>query len=48
MDLDLIVTPGLGDNSYVLSVDGEAAAIDPQRDVDRAIDAATSRDARIR
>ncbi|HYF12477.1 MAG TPA: MBL fold metallo-hydrolase, partial [Actinomycetota bacterium] len=48
MDLDLIVTPGLGDNSYVLSVDGEAAVIDPQRDVERAIDTATSRGARIR
>lgn len=48
MDLDLIVTPGLGDNSYVLSVDGEAAVIDPQRDVVRSIDAAASRGARIR
>jgi glyoxylase-like metal-dependent hydrolase (beta-lactamase superfamily II)/rhodanese-related sulfurtransferase len=48
MDLDLIVTPGLGDNSYVLSVDGDAAVIDPQRDIDRAVDAAAARGASIR
>ncbi|MGH2636954.1 MAG: MBL fold metallo-hydrolase [Actinomycetota bacterium] len=48
MELDLFVTPGLGDNSYLLVSGGEAAAIDPQRDVARLLDAAAARDARIR
>jgi glyoxylase-like metal-dependent hydrolase (beta-lactamase superfamily II)/rhodanese-related sulfurtransferase len=48
MDLDLIVTEGLGDSTYVLSVDGDAAVIDPQRDVERAIATAASRNAAIR
>ncbi|HET7236161.1 MAG TPA: rhodanese-like domain-containing protein [Actinomycetota bacterium] len=48
MELDLFVTPGLGDNSYVVSWGDEAAVIDPQRDVDRFVETARSRDARIR
>jgi glyoxylase-like metal-dependent hydrolase (beta-lactamase superfamily II) len=48
MELDLFVTPGLGDNSYVLSWGDEAAAIDPQRDVERFVEAAAARGALIR
>ncbi|HEX6230213.1 MAG TPA: MBL fold metallo-hydrolase [Actinomycetota bacterium] len=48
MELDLFVTPGLGDNSYVLSSGDEAIAVDPQRDVARFLEAARSRRARIR
>ncbi|HZD17599.1 MAG TPA: MBL fold metallo-hydrolase, partial [Actinomycetota bacterium] len=48
MELDLFVTPGLGDNSYLLSSGDEAAAIDPQRDVERILDAARARRVRIR
>jgi glyoxylase-like metal-dependent hydrolase (beta-lactamase superfamily II)/rhodanese-related sulfurtransferase len=48
MELDLLVTPGLGDNSYILSWGDEAAAIDPQRDVDRFIETARARGAAIR
>ena len=48
MELDLLVTPGLGDNSYVVSWGDEAAVIDPQRDVGRFVEAAAERGARIR
>lgn len=48
MDIDVVVTPGLGDNSYVLTRGDEAAVIDPQRDVDRFVDIAERRGATIR
>jgi glyoxylase-like metal-dependent hydrolase (beta-lactamase superfamily II)/rhodanese-related sulfurtransferase len=48
VDLDLLVTPGLGDNSYLLTSGDEAAAIDPQRDVSRLLEAARVRGAAIR
>ena len=48
MELDLFVTPGLGDNSYLLSWGDEAAVIDPQRDIERFVEAARVRGARIR
>jgi hypothetical protein len=32
MDYELFVTPGLGDNSYLLISGGEAVVVDPQRD----------------
>jgi hypothetical protein len=32
MDYELFVTPGLGDNSYLIASDGEAVIVDPQRD----------------
>ncbi len=48
MELDVLVTEGLGDNSYLLSSGDEAAAIDPQRDVRRLLEAAEARRARIR
>ncbi len=33
MDFEIFVTPGLGDNSYLVKSDGEALLVDPQRDV---------------
>jgi len=48
MELDVLVTEGLGDSSYVLSWGDEAAVIDPQRDVERFVDAASARGATIR
>ncbi len=48
MAVDLIITPGLGDNSYLLSSGDEAAAIDPQRDVGTLLERARERGARIR
>ena len=48
MELDLFVTHGLGDNSYLLSWGDEAAVIDPQRDIERFVEAARVRGARIR
>ncbi|HYV00919.1 MAG TPA: rhodanese-like domain-containing protein [Actinomycetota bacterium] len=48
MELDVLVTPGLGDNSFLLASGGEAAVIDPQRDVARLLALAESRDEKIR
>jgi glyoxylase-like metal-dependent hydrolase (beta-lactamase superfamily II)/rhodanese-related sulfurtransferase len=48
VDLDVVVTTGLGDNSYVLASGGEALVVDPQRDVDRYFAAAEAMGARIR
>jgi glyoxylase-like metal-dependent hydrolase (beta-lactamase superfamily II)/rhodanese-related sulfurtransferase len=48
MELDLFVSPGLGDTGYLLSSGDEAAVIDPQRDVRRVLEAAEARGARIR
>jgi glyoxylase-like metal-dependent hydrolase (beta-lactamase superfamily II)/rhodanese-related sulfurtransferase len=48
MELDVLVTEGLGDSSYVLTWGDEAAVIDPQRDVERFVDAARARGATIR
>lgn len=47
MELDLLVTEGLGDNSYLLASGEEAAAIDPQRDIGRVLELAGSRGVRI-
>jgi glyoxylase-like metal-dependent hydrolase (beta-lactamase superfamily II)/rhodanese-related sulfurtransferase len=47
MQLDLIVTPGLGDNSYLLTSGDEAAVVDPQRDIGRFLEASEARGARI-
>lgn len=47
MPLDLLVTPGLGDNSYLLSSGDEAIAIDPQRDAGRLLARAEERGVRI-
>jgi hydroxyacylglutathione hydrolase len=48
MEVDLIVTAGLGDNSYLISSGDEAALVDPQRDAGRFLAAAEARGASIR
>ncbi|BBX51465.1 MBL fold metallo-hydrolase [Mycolicibacterium poriferae] len=40
MDVTIIETSGLGDRSYLVSAEGRAAVIDPQRDIDRILDLA--------
>lgn len=47
VEIDLVVTPSLGDNSYVVSEGDEAFALDPQRDVERLLAAAQARGATI-
>ena len=46
--IEVFVTPGLGDNSYVLLSGDEAVLVDPQRDVWRMLAAAEGRGARVR
>jgi hydroxyacylglutathione hydrolase len=46
--IEVLTTPGLGDNSYLVSSGAEAAVIDPQRDVARFLDEAEARGVRIR
>jgi glyoxylase-like metal-dependent hydrolase (beta-lactamase superfamily II)/rhodanese-related sulfurtransferase len=41
-------TPGLGDTSYLLTHDGTGVLVDPQRDIDRFLDAAAERDVALR
>jgi glyoxylase-like metal-dependent hydrolase (beta-lactamase superfamily II)/rhodanese-related sulfurtransferase len=48
MELELIVTAGPGDNSYLIASGDEAALIDPQRDVGRFLAAAEAHRAEIR
>ena len=48
MDLELFVTPDLGDASYLIASGREAALVDPQRDAWRFIEAAEARGWRIR
>src|SRR6266536_3420510 len=48
MDLDVVVTAGLGDNSYLLISGRVALAVDPQRDAWRLHQAADQRGATIR
>jgi hydroxyacylglutathione hydrolase len=45
MRVSIIETSGLGDRSYIVSGDGVAVVIDPQRDIDRVL--AAVGDARI-
>lgn len=40
MDVTIIDTSGLGDRSYLVSGDGVAAVVDPQRDIDRVLNLA--------
>ncbi len=47
MDIEMFLTPGLGDATWMVASDGEAALIDPQRDVARFLDAADQRGWRI-
>jgi hydroxyacylglutathione hydrolase len=48
MDVEVFVTPGLGDNTYLIVSADEAVLIDPQRDVGRFLAAAQARGAVIR
>jgi glyoxylase-like metal-dependent hydrolase (beta-lactamase superfamily II) len=48
MDYELFVTPGLGDNSYLVASGDEAIVVDPQRDAWRVLDAAGAKKLRIR
>ncbi len=47
IDIEIIETTGLGDRSYLISADGNAVAVDPQRDIDRVLDLAGARGVRI-
>ena len=47
MDVTIIETSGLGDRSYLISADGAAVVVDPQRDIDRVLDLARERGVRI-
>jgi glyoxylase-like metal-dependent hydrolase (beta-lactamase superfamily II)/rhodanese-related sulfurtransferase len=47
MEVEVFITPGLGDASYVLGAGGEAVVVDPQRDADRFLAAADRRGWRI-
>ncbi len=48
MDVEVFVTRGLGDNSYLLVSGDEAAVVDPQRDAGRFLQAAQARGAVVR
>jgi hydroxyacylglutathione hydrolase len=48
MQIDVIETTSLGDRSYLVSADGVAAVIDPQRDIDRVLDLAADRGVQVR
>ena len=48
MDLELFVTPGLGDASYLLASGRDALLVDPQRDAWRFLEVAERRGLRIR
>jgi glyoxylase-like metal-dependent hydrolase (beta-lactamase superfamily II)/rhodanese-related sulfurtransferase len=48
MDLEVFVTPELGDASYLVASDGEAAIVDPQRDAWRFLAVAGRRGWRVR
>lgn len=41
-------TPGLGDQSYLLTHEGRGVLVDPQRDIDRFLDAAADQGAELR
>ena len=48
VDVRAIRTAGLGDTTYILSHNGVGVVVDPQRDVDRFLDAGHAQDIRIR
>ncbi len=48
LELDVFVTPGLGDNSYLLASGDEAVVVDPQRDAWRFLEVAMTRGWSIR
>ena len=43
MQIDIIETASLGDRSYLVSADGTAVVVDPQRDIDRVQELAAAR-----
>jgi glyoxylase-like metal-dependent hydrolase (beta-lactamase superfamily II)/rhodanese-related sulfurtransferase len=47
MDLELFTTPGVGDASYLVASEGEAALVDPQRDAWRFLAVAEARGWRV-
>ncbi|ORB31054.1 MBL fold metallo-hydrolase [Mycolicibacterium parafortuitum] len=47
VDVSIIETSGLGDRSYLVSADGVAVVVDPQRDIDRVLELARQRGVRI-
>ena len=47
IDVGIIETSGLGDRSYVISAEGIAVVVDPQRDIDRVVDLARERGVKI-
>lgn len=48
MELVTFRTPGLGDQTYLLTHDGNGVLVDPQRDIDRFLDVAADRDVDLR
>jgi glyoxylase-like metal-dependent hydrolase (beta-lactamase superfamily II)/rhodanese-related sulfurtransferase len=48
LDLEIFVTPGLGDSSYLLASGHEAVLVDPQRDAWRFLEVAEQRGWRVR
>lgn len=48
MDLMSFRTPGLGDQTYLLTHEGRGVLVDPQRDIDRFLTAAAERDVELR
>ncbi|GAA2728533.1 MBL fold metallo-hydrolase [Actinocorallia aurantiaca] len=48
MEIIAFRTPGLGDQSYLLAHEGRGVLVDPQRDIDRFLDAAEQRDLELR
>jgi glyoxylase-like metal-dependent hydrolase (beta-lactamase superfamily II) len=48
VEIEVVVTPGLGDNSYLIASDGEAAIVDPQRDAGRLLDIARRKGLSVR
>lgn len=47
VDVTVIETSGLGDRSYLISAEGTAVVVDPQRDIDRVLDLARERGVRV-
>lgn len=47
MNVTTFVTPGLGDSTYLFDHQGVGLAVDPQRDIDRFVDASSSLDTRF-
>ncbi|SEL73761.1 MBL fold metallo-hydrolase [Nonomuraea pusilla] len=48
MEITSFRTPGLGDQTYLLTHEGKGVLVDPQRDIDRFLRAAADRDVELR